>query len=85
MKETIINTVMRKDASLAARLMTSLENIEDSSMELNRYFRKVLNRSDTETINCRKYLEDNLPDNEWLSQVLTYVVPHLIKYKLPRD
>lgn len=76
---------MRKDASLAARLMTALENVENSSLELNRYFRKILNRSDTETINCRKYLEDNLPDNEWLSQVITYVVPYLIKYKLPRD
>lgn len=85
MKEQIIKMIMRKDASIAARLMVVFENIDDNTNDINRCFRKMIAGSDVDTINCRKYLEDDLPEEEWLSQIETYVVPHLIKYKLPRN
>lgn len=85
MKEMIISAVMRKDASLAARLMAKFEDVENTSEDINRCLRRILNYSDIDTINCRKYLEDGLSDDEWLNQINKYVVPHLIKYKLPKD
>lgn len=85
MKDMIISAVMRKDASLAARIMAKFEDVENTSTDINRCLRQILNYSDIDTINCRKYLEDGLSDSEWLKQIIKFVVPHLIKYKLPKD
>lgn len=85
MKDRIIANVMHKDASLAARLMANFENVENNSKAINRCLRQILNDPSIDTIECRKYLEDGLSDDEWFNQIINYVIPHLVKFKLPKD
>jgi hypothetical protein len=85
LKNWLVEKVMSRDPSIAALLMEKLAMVEDTIDMINRCLRRIVTPKAREMTDIRIYLEDDLPVDEWKKQITKYIIPFLIKHKLPRD